>query len=67
MSIALPDEAGFSYRGGVLHCEGVSVVALAQRFDTPLYIYSRGAITRAFKAAWIWKRWPGAAHWFAMR
>ena len=50
MSIALPDEAGFSYRGGVLHCEGVSVAALAQRFGTPLYIYSRSAITRAFEA-----------------
>lgn len=31
---------GFSYRGGVLHCEGVSLLKLAQRFGTPLYVYS---------------------------
>ena len=30
----------FDYRGGVLHCESLDVPALAQRFGTPLYVYS---------------------------
>ncbi|PLZ01339.1 diaminopimelate decarboxylase [Burkholderia sp. WAC0059] len=35
---------------GVLHAEGVSAVALAEQFGTPLYVYSRAALTTAWHA-----------------
>jgi diaminopimelate decarboxylase len=40
---------GFSYRGSELYCEGVSVDAAAQRFGTPLYLYSRASIEQAYR------------------
>ncbi len=40
---------GFSYRGPELYCEGVSVAVAAQRFGTPLYLYSRAAIEQAYR------------------
>ncbi|HVA54519.1 MAG TPA: diaminopimelate decarboxylase [Gammaproteobacteria bacterium] len=39
----------FDYRGGILHIESLNLELLAQRFGTPLYVYSRAAIT----AAWL--------------
>ena len=50
MSSALPDGDGFSYRENHLHCEDVALDALAERYGTPLYVYSRGAIERAYGA-----------------
>jgi diaminopimelate decarboxylase len=53
---------GFSYRaikkgpglrraaGAFLHCEEVPVAKLAERFDTPLYIYSASAIRKRMHA-----------------
>jgi diaminopimelate decarboxylase len=38
----------FNYRDGILHAEGVSLTALAAEHGTPLYVYSRAAIERAF-------------------
>ncbi len=38
----------FERRHGMLHAEDVSLAALAERFGTPSYIYSRGALTRAW-------------------
>ena len=35
---------------GELHCEGVALAELAARFGTPLYVYSRAAITAAYMA-----------------
>jgi diaminopimelate decarboxylase len=35
---------GFSYRDGSLHCEGVSLDTLAEKYGTPLYVYSAGTI-----------------------
>ena len=35
----------FRYRDGRLFCEGVSVGALAEKFGTPLYVYSRRTLT----------------------
>lgn len=32
----------YAYRDGVLHAEGVPVPVLADRYGTPLYVYSRG-------------------------
>ncbi|MCW5624933.1 MAG: diaminopimelate decarboxylase [Burkholderiales bacterium] len=44
----------FEYRAGVLHAEGVPLPAIAERFGTPCYVYSRAALTagiHAFDAA----------------
>ncbi len=35
---------------GALFCEGVALAAIAERFGTPTYVYSRAAIERAFAA-----------------
>ena len=40
---------GFSYRGSQLFCEGVSVSAVAKRFGTPAYLYSRASIEEAYR------------------
>ncbi|WP_087751789.1 diaminopimelate decarboxylase [Paraburkholderia caledonica] len=40
----------FDYVNGVLHVEGVSAVSLAEQFGTPLYVYSRAALTDAWNA-----------------
>ena len=50
MTPALPMGAGFDYRNGELHCEDVALAELANRFGTPLYVYSRAAITAAYRA-----------------
>ncbi len=38
------------YRCGKLFCENVSLEVLAERFATPLYVYSRGTIVENFSA-----------------
>jgi diaminopimelate decarboxylase len=40
---------GFSYRGSQLYCEGVSVAAVAKKFGTPAYLYSRSSIEQAYR------------------
>jgi diaminopimelate decarboxylase len=40
----------FSYRQGVLACEGVSLASLADDYGTPAYVYSEAAIQRRFRA-----------------
>jgi diaminopimelate decarboxylase len=40
--------APFATRGGELWCEDVPLAALAARFGTPLYVYSRAAILGAY-------------------
>jgi diaminopimelate decarboxylase len=42
--------SAFAYVDGVLHAEGVSAVQLAEQFSTPLYVYSRAALTSAWQA-----------------
>ncbi|WP_153099238.1 diaminopimelate decarboxylase [Paraburkholderia hayleyella] len=42
--------SAFAYIDGVLHAERVSAVSLAEQFGTPLYVYSRAALTRAWHA-----------------
>ncbi len=39
----------FLYRKGKLYCEGVSVQSLAEKYGTPLYIYSKETISRHFR------------------
>jgi diaminopimelate decarboxylase len=41
---------GFDYVDGTLHIEACSATELAERFGTPLYIYSRDALTAAYQA-----------------
>jgi diaminopimelate decarboxylase len=41
---------GFSYRNGMLHAEAVPLQAIARRFGTPCYVYSRAAIERNYRA-----------------
>lgn len=38
----------FEYRNGRLHCEEVALSKVAERFGTPVYVYSRDAIERAY-------------------
>lgn len=42
--------SAFAYVDGVLHAEGVSAVKLAEQFGTPLFVYSRAALTEAYQA-----------------
>ena len=39
----------FTYRGGTLCAEQVSLEEIARRFGTPCYVYSRAAIERAYR------------------
>jgi diaminopimelate decarboxylase len=50
MSSIGPVTAGFSRRGGVLHCESVPLDRIATQFGTPTYVYSRRAIVDAYQA-----------------
>ena len=43
-------QSTFSRVAGVLQAEGVSAVSLAEEFGTPLYVYSRSALTHAYHA-----------------
>jgi len=40
----------FSYRDGELFAEKVSLTAIAERYGTPTYVYSRAALTEHFRA-----------------
>src|SRR5688572_3666037 len=39
----------FRYVGNKLFCEGVAIESLAQKFGTPLYVYSQRTLTRRFQ------------------
>ena len=39
----------FSYQGGTLCAEGVSLVEIARQFGTPVYVYSRAAIESGYR------------------
>jgi len=49
-SIPLPNLAGFSKRNGKWYAEDISLDALAQEYGTPLYVYSKRALTTAYEA-----------------
>jgi len=40
----------FNVKDGVLHAEGLSAASLAERFGTPLYVYSRATLERHYRA-----------------
>ena len=39
----------YSYRGDDLYCEDVAIAELADRFGTPLYVYSRASMASRFE------------------
>ncbi|MSU76979.1 MAG: diaminopimelate decarboxylase [Gemmataceae bacterium] len=39
----------FSYRNRILHCDDVPVPALAEKYGTPLYVYSKKTLTHHLK------------------
>lgn len=41
--------SGFAYRDGELHAEGVPLSAIAERFGTPCYVYSRAALETSYR------------------
>jgi diaminopimelate decarboxylase len=49
-AIPLPKLAGFTERNGSWYAEEVPLADLANEFGTPLYIYSRKALTEAYQA-----------------
>ena len=40
----------FAYRNGVLHCEDVSLEAVARELGTPAYVYSDATLRRHYQA-----------------
>jgi diaminopimelate decarboxylase len=40
----------FAYRGDELYCEGVPLARIAAEVGTPVYVYSRGELERAYRA-----------------
>lgn len=40
----------FTQKNGELHAENVALSQIAQEFDTPCYVYSKAALTQAFKS-----------------
>jgi len=49
-AIPLPDLAGFTERNGAWYAEEIPLADLAKEFGTPLYIYSKKALTEAYQA-----------------
>ncbi|KVD73200.1 diaminopimelate decarboxylase [Burkholderia sp. ABCPW 14] len=43
-------QAAFDYVDGALHAERIAAAELAERFGTPLFVYSRAALTAAYEA-----------------
>jgi diaminopimelate decarboxylase len=46
---AIANPRPFVYRNRTLHCDGVSLTALAEKYSTPLYVYSATQITQRFQ------------------
>ena len=46
----MPSIDEFTYRDGALACEGVPLVAIADTYGTPAYVYSKRAIVNRFRA-----------------
>ena len=48
--IPLPQLTGFSERNGSWYAEDVALADLAKEFGTPLYVYSKDALCKAYQA-----------------
>src|SRR5262249_61812149 len=51
---------GFVYKDGELHCERVALSELAERFGTPLYVYSAATIRERYRI--LDKAFAGVPH-----
>jgi diaminopimelate decarboxylase len=49
IEIAPSNPRPFAYRNRTLHCDGASLTTLAEKYDTPLYVYSADQITHRFQ------------------
>jgi len=49
-AIPLPHLSGFTERNGIWYAEEIPLADLAKEFGTPLYVYSKKALTEAYKA-----------------
>jgi len=49
-AVPLPHLVGFEERNGSWYAEDVPMADLANEFGTPLYVYSRKALTEAYQA-----------------
>ena len=49
-AIPLPKLSGFTERNGNWYAEDIPLADLAKEFGTPLYIYSKKALTEAYQA-----------------
>jgi diaminopimelate decarboxylase len=67
MTPTLPDSDGFAFRNAQLHSEDLPLASLAERFGTPLYVYSRRAIERAFDRYAVALRGRAALVCYAMK
>jgi diaminopimelate decarboxylase len=47
---AMAPEPAFEFRAGELYCEQVALAAIAERYGTPTYVYSRNAIEQSYSA-----------------
>jgi diaminopimelate decarboxylase len=47
--IATANPRPFAYRNRTLHCDGASLTTLAEKYGTPLYVYSAAQITERFQ------------------
>ncbi len=45
----VPPSAHFTYEGGALTCDGVTLESIAARFGTPTYVYSASSIDHAYE------------------
>jgi diaminopimelate decarboxylase len=45
-----PVSEPFAYRGDELYCEAVPLARIAEEVGTPVYVYSRGELERAYRA-----------------
>src|SRR4051794_30293695 len=39
----------FNYKSGELHCEDVTAAAIAEKFGTPVYVYSKATLLRHYR------------------
>ena len=49
-AIPLPHLSGFTERNGIWYAEEIPLADLAKEFGTPLYVYSKKALTEAYQA-----------------
>ena len=49
-TLSLPRLSGFTERNGTQYAEDIALADLAKEFGTPLYVYSKKALTEAYQA-----------------